>query len=143
MPALVAASAAPRKTLVSVLSPSASAEPDPAEEGQDDAGAADRDRDPPDRPHLRELRLQPDPEEQEDDAELGEDPQHLVDLDQPQHRRPDQEPAEDLADDRRLPDPLEDLVAELGGDEDEEEVSEDPSDVAGGGEWEGGGDVHG
>jgi hypothetical protein len=30
-----------------------------------------------------------------------------------------------------LADPLEDLVAELGGDEDEEEVGEDPGDVAG------------
>jgi hypothetical protein len=35
-----------------------------------------------------------------------------------------------------LPDPLEDLVAELGGEEDEEEVGEDPRRVAGGGEWE-------
>ena len=136
MPALVAARAAPRKTLVSVLSPSARPSPIPAEEGEDDAGAADRERDPPDRPHLREPRLQPDPEEQEDDAELGEDPQHLADLDQPQHRGPDQDPAEDLADDRRLPDPLEDLVAELGREQDQEEVGEDPGGV-GGGEWEG------
>jgi hypothetical protein len=111
MPALVAARAAPRKTLVSVLSPG----PDPGQEGEDDAGAADGERDPPDRPHLREPRLQPDPEEQEDDAELGEDAQHLVDLDQPQDRGPDQDAAEDLADDRRLVDPLEELVAELGG----------------------------
>jgi hypothetical protein len=34
-------------------------------------------------------------------------------------------------------DPLEELVAELGGDKDEEEVGEDASDVARGGEWEG------
>jgi len=35
-----------------------------------------------------------------------------------------------------LPDPLEDLVAELGGDEDDKEVGQDPRGVAGGGEWE-------
>jgi hypothetical protein len=34
-------------------------------------------------------------------------------------------------------DPLEELVAELGGDEDDEEVGEDAGDVAGRGEWEG------
>ena len=118
-------------------------EPDSGEEGEDDAGAADGDRDPADRPHLREPRLQADPEEQEDDAELGEDPQHLADLDQAEHRGTDQNPAEDLADDRRLADPLEDLVAELGREQDQEEVGEDPGGVAGGGEGEGGDDVHG
>ena len=90
-------------------------QPDPGQEGEDHAGAADRERHPPDRSQLREPRLQTDPEEQEDDPELGKDPQHLADLDQSQNRGPDQYPAEDLADDRRLPDPLEDLVAELGG----------------------------
>ena len=137
MPALVAASAAPRKTLVSVLSPSASPNPIPARKGRTTPALPTATATLPDRAHLREPRLQPDPEEQEDDAELGEDPQHLADLDQAQHRGPDQHPAEDLADDRRLPDPLEDLVAELGREQDEEEVGEDFGGAVGGGEREG------
>ena len=112
------------------------AEPDPGEEGDNDAGAADCDRDLPNSAHLRKPRLQPDPEEEEDDAQLGEDPQHLADLDPAQDRWPDEDAAEDLADDRRLPESLEDLVSELRRDQHQEEVGEDRGGV-GGGEGEG------
>ena len=112
---------------------------DAGEEGEDDAGAADRDRDPAHRFHLGEPRLEADPEEEEDDAELGEDAQHLADLDPAEDRGADEDAAEDLADDRRLADPLEQLVAELGREQDEEEVGEDRGGVGTGGE----GKVHG
>ena len=49
----------------------------------------------------------------------------------PRTEGPIEDAAEDLADDRRLADPLEDLVAELGGEQDEEEVGEDRAGVGG------------
>ena len=54
-----------------------------------------------------------------------------------EYGRADHHPREDLADDRRLSDPLEELVAELGREQDDEEVGEDVVDARGGGDGEG------
>jgi hypothetical protein len=98
-----------------------------------DAGAGERGR-PADLAEVRDPGLQADPEQQEDDTELGEDLQHLAGLDEAEHRGADDDAGQDLADDRRLPDPLEQLVPELGGQEHQEQVRERAGDRACGGE---------
>ena len=90
----------------------------------------------PDGAQVGEPRLEPDPEQQEDDAELGEDLEHLAEVDEPEDGRPDEDAGEDLADDRRLVDPLEQLVAELRGEQDDEEVGQRAGGVRRGGEGE-------
>ena len=113
MPTLVATSAAPRNTLVSALLPISSPSREAGCERDDDAEPADAQRDRADVAHVRQPRLEPDPEQQEHDPQLGEDLEHLVRLDEAEHGRPDHDAGEDLADDRGLADALEQLVPEL------------------------------
>ena len=111
-------------------------EADSAGEGQHHAGHADPESGCADRSHLGDPRLQPDPEEQEDHTQLGEHLEHLACLHQAEHGGPDEDSGENLADDRRLADPLEDLVAELRRKEHQEEVGEDTRGVPGSSQWE-------
>ena len=126
IPTLVATSATPMNTVVAVSSPA----PQPSREAGGERD--DRPRAPPtarggaaDLAHLRQPRLEADPEQQEDDAQLGEDLEHLAGLDEPEHRRPDQHAGEDLPDEAGLAEPLEQLLAGLRGEQDDEQVEQD------------------
>ena len=136
MPTLVATSAAAKNAEVAVSSPRTAPSAKPATPGEDDAEHGDEQRGAADGPQVRQPRLEADPEEQEDDAELGEHVEHLAEVDEPEHRRPDEDAREDLADDRRLVDPLEQLVAELRREQDDEDVGQRAGGVGGGGERE-------
>jgi hypothetical protein len=97
---------------------------EPAEEGQDDAHRADHGGAPTDLAHLGQPCLEADPEKQEDHSELGEDLEHLSRLHEPERRRPDHDAGQDLADEPRLMQALEELVAELRGEEHDEKGDE-------------------
>ncbi len=84
-------------------------------------------------PHeLGGVGLQPHGEEQEEDTQLGEGEGRLVRLDPPQHLRPDQHSRQDLADDRRLAQPLEQLRSQLRRDEDDQDLHQQVLDIVSG-----------
>ena len=90
MPTLVADSAAPRKIARLGALVEDQAEHEAGGERKHDVRATPtRAAVRADLAHLREPRLEADPEEQEDDAELGEDLEHLARLDEAEHRRAD------------------------------------------------------
>ena len=67
-----------------------------------DAEDADRRGRATDLQQLADTRLEPDPEEDEDDAQLGEHLEQLARLDDPEHGRAYRNPGHDLADESRL-----------------------------------------
>ena len=109
------------------------AEHEPGEDAEDnrddDADRRDQQRGLPDRPQLRETELEPDLEEQQDHAELGEDGEHLVGLEQAEDRRPHDDAGDDLADHRGHADALGDLRRDLRRQEDDDDVDEDAGDA--------------
>ena len=82
-----------------------------------------------DLPELDEVHLEADLQQEKDDAELAEDPQHLVGTDDPEHRRADDDAGHDLPDHRGDADAIRHLRRQLGGDEDDQDVGEDACDV--------------
>ena len=80
------------------------------------------DRRTPDREEVVHPDLETDGEEQDDDADLRQDVGRLARDDEGQRVRPDDEPAEQLADDGRLPEATRDLLAQFGGDEQDEQA---------------------
>ena len=130
MPTLVATSAAPRNNdgrRRSRRAPTPSAMP-PANGIATPSTPTESGR-PTDLAQVRQPRLEADPEQQEDDPELGEDLEHLARLDEPEDRRADEHAGEDLADDRRLAQAPEELVAELRREQDDEQIGEDRGDT--------------
>jgi hypothetical protein len=97
----------------------------PGDEGQGDAEHRHLERCPAHGPELPEVHLEPDLEEEQDDAELAEGVEDLARLHQAEGRRPECEPGEDLPHDGRQAHPLGALGRHLGGHEDEEDVEED------------------
>ena len=95
----------------------------------DDADRRDRQRRSPDRTEIGDVHLHADAEEQQDHPELAEHAQRLVRPHEPEDRRPDDDPGDDLAHDRRHVDPLGDLRGELRRDEHDEDVQQDRSDI--------------
>ncbi len=96
--------------------------------------AGDEQARPADREHLAGVGLQSHLEEQQDDPELGEHLQPPVGAEElevvdAEEREVAEDDAEDqLAEDRRLADALEQLAAELGGGEDHDQAEEDRHD---------------
>src|SRR5687768_3822678 len=74
-------------------------------------------------------RFQPDLEQQEHDADLGEELRLGVHFVHAQNGRPGDHAAEDLADNGRLPKAPEDLVPKLGGQKDGKELEKDLGQV--------------
>ena len=102
MPTLVAVSAAAdEQRLVAVSCRRRRPTPMPAANGNDDADRRHGQRRTADRAQLPKVHLHADLEQQQDHAELAEDPQDLVRTDETEHRRTDEDAGEDLADDRR------------------------------------------
>ena len=99
----------------------------PRRERDRDADDADEDRDPADLPQVGELGLEPDREEQEHGPELAKDTQEveLLDRDEVQRERPDEDARPDLADDGGKPPPRRELAPDLGGGEGDEESQKD------------------
>ncbi len=116
--------------------PAQLAQREPGGSREHDAEHRDEQRDAPDRPQVREARLESDPEQQKDDAELGEHVEHRAEVHEPEHRRADEDAREDLADDGRLVDALEQLVPELRREQDDEDVGQCAGGVGGRGERE-------
>ena len=88
----------------------------------------------PDLAHLRQPRLEANPEQQEDDAQLREHLEHLARVHEAQHGRPHDHAGKNLADDRRLTEPLEQLVPELGREQHHEQIRENRRSVGGRGD---------
>ena len=101
----------------------------PGQERQHDPDGGDGGRGSAHLPHFAEVGLEPDLEEQDEDAELGE---HGHDLghrtgrrNQAQRARAEEDAGEELAQDGRLAHPLGQLAEELGRDQDAGEHEED------------------
>ena len=96
-----------------------------AGEGQDDAEGADRQRGDADAQQLMEAGLEAHLEQEQDDADLGEQLRLGVDLVDAEDGGTGHDAAQDLADDRWLADPAEDLVPDLRRQENREELEQD------------------
>jgi hypothetical protein len=102
----------------------------PEEERRDDAQAGHEQRRPADLKHLADVRLQPDLEEQDDDAQLGQRvndgvrAELLNSSDTRERQRADEDARHQLAEHDRLAQSLEDLAADLRHDEDERETQQ-------------------
>ena len=135
MPTLVAVSAAPRKIAVSRVPAEADAGAGTGDERHDDADDGDGQRGPTDAPELGEVHLHADLDEQQQHAELGEhaeaDAALAVEVDEPEHRRADDDAGDDLAEHGRDADPLGALRGELRRDDDHEQVEQQPRQVDG------------
>ena len=139
MPTLVATSAAPMNSEVPVLSPSVGTESRRRRRtGATTPSSADRHGSCAHLAQIGQARLQPDPEQQWDDAQLGEDLDKLAGLDEAKDGRADQQAREDLADERRLAQAAKQLVAELRGEQHDEQVRQDVRDAGGSGNGHGG-----
>jgi hypothetical protein len=91
----------------------------------------DQDRGAPDLHELAEIGLQADFEEEEDHADLGENEDLVRQRHEPDQRRPEDDARQQLAEDRRLSDPLGQLAEELGADQRRREGEEKRADVEG------------
>ena len=103
MPMLVAASARPTKNEVRLSYPSAAASANAGDDRQDHAEDGGDDRRPADREQVVRPHLEADREQQDHDADLGEHERGLTGRDEPERIGSDEEAAEELADDARLP----------------------------------------
>ena len=101
------------------LAPERADDPQPSEEGDDDAGEGDQQRGAADLHQLGGLHFQADAEEEEHHAEVGEDGEDFVGRHPAEHVRADENAGENFADDARLAETLEDFRQELGGGEDQ------------------------
>ena len=124
IPTLVATSAAPMKTTTERVLADGRGQRRPADERQHDSEDAHERGGAADVPEVVQPRLEPDPEQQEHGAELREHLDGLPDLDPAEQGGPHEDSGQDLADDGRLVDPLEELVADLRGQQDQEEVED-------------------
>ena len=95
----------------------------------DHADDCDEEGRAPDGTQIPQVHLEADLEEQQDHAELGEDVQHLVGLDDPEQRRPDEHSGDDLGDDRREADAIRDLGSDLRRDDHDQDVEQYRVDV--------------
>ena len=102
---------------------------------QHDADHRDAHRRAPDGGEIADVHLEPDLQQQQDDAELGEHLEHLGRADEPEHGRADEHAGDDLADDRRHLDPLRDLRGDLRRDEHDQDVPKDLDDAHGLRRW--------
>ena len=109
--------------------PSARPAPAPVDERHDDADERDQERGAADAAELSEIHLEADFEQQQDHAELGERLQRLAAVHPAEHRRPDDDAGDDLADDRRQSHAVRELGRNLGREQDDEDVEQDPVDV--------------
>ena len=132
MPTLVAVSAAPTNSDVLKSKPISSIAPMPSTIGAITPAVATSSDARPTALELRQIHLEPDLEQQQDDADLAERAQRLVGrADEAEHRRADHDAGEDLADDRGHTDALGAFRRELRRDEHDEDVEEDGADVHG------------
>ena len=97
--------------------------PRPSGDRQDDLNRAADERDRADRRQLAERQLEPQREQQQRDAELGQ----LLDVvdvadGRPAGERADEHAGEDVPDDQRLPEPLRQVAADQRGEQDEREI---------------------
>ena len=95
----------------------------------DDADDCDEEGRAPDGTQIPQVHLEADLEQQQDHAELGEDVQDLVGLDNPEQRRPDEHAGDDLGDDRREADAIRDLGSDLRRDDHDQDVEQYRVDV--------------
>jgi hypothetical protein len=95
-----------------------------AREREDDTEDPDEGGAAPDASDVVDPGLQPHPEEKEDRTELGENLEGLARLDPPEQRGPEEHAGQDLADERGLAEASEERLAQLGGEEDQEQVEE-------------------
>ena len=113
----------------------ADAGPGPDDERHGDADDGDQHRRPPDPTELGEVHLHADLHEQQQDAELGEhaeaDAAVAAELDEAEHRRPDEDAGDDLAEHGGDADALGDLGRQLGGGDDDQQVEQQPRQVDG------------
>ena len=137
IPMLVAHRARPTNAAVSISAPIAKPEPDPGRDRQDHRDDRGQDRRPADRQQVVEAHLQPDREQQDDHAELGEDRGRLAGVDEPERIGTDDEATEQLADDGGLTQATSDLLAELRADEQDEQAEQDVGRRLGGGRGRG------
>jgi len=105
--------------------PEEPAQRESAGERERNAQRADGQRRRPDTDEVVEPRLDPDLEEQEYDADLGEERRLAVHLVPAENGGADEDSGQDLPDDWWLADALEDLIADLGREEQDEELAED------------------
>ena len=115
MPTDVAVSVAPSTRSASGGRPSALARDITQREGHDHAHHRHRERRRAHLQHLLQVGLEPDLEEEDDHADLGERlDDRLVRVDQPEQRRAEQHAGEQFADHRRLAHALEEVAQQLG-----------------------------
>ncbi len=100
------------------------ADTDARDDGQDEADGTDRDGHGTDLEQVVEAHLQTDREEQDDHAQLSEDLGRERDVGQTQREGADDEAAEQLTDDTWLIDTPEDLFADLGCEEEDEQAEQ-------------------
>ncbi len=130
MPTLVAARAEPMNRLVSVLSPNTSPAAVPAANGTITPITPTRAAVPPTSRISESFVSRPTQKSRKTTPSSAKTSRRLAGLDEAEDRGPDHEAGEDLADQRRLVDPLEDLVADLGRDQDHREIGDDTGDGA-------------
>ena len=131
IPTLVATIAAPVKMLSMRGSPQSAQMPQPMKNGQDDAGDGDQQRRAADAHQLGCFDLQPDAEEKEHHAEVGEDAEDFVGRHPAEDVGSDEDAGENFADDAGLAEALEDFGEELGGGEHHQHRERDLRGAAG------------
>ena len=119
------------------LGPDRQPEPDPGRDRQDHRDDRGQHGRPTHRQQVVEAHLQPDREQQDDHAELGEDRGGLAGDDEPEGIGSDGEATEQLADDGGLTQAARDLLAELRADEQDEQAEQDVGRRLGGGRGRG------
>ena len=100
---------------------------------RDDADRGDPDRGPADRGRARRCPSRCPTSRRRRTTPSSPSARSTSSVDEVEHRRPDQDPRDDLADDRRYADALGDLGRQLRRDEHDEDVAEDLGDFHGGG----------
>ena len=119
------------------LGPDRQAEPDPGRDRQDHRDDRGQHGRPAHRQQVVEAHLQPDREQQDDHAELGEDRRGLAGVDETEGVGTDDEATKQLADDGGLTQAASDLLAELRADEEDEQAEQDVGRRLGGGRGRG------
>ncbi len=99
------------------------------DERHDDAHDRDGERGAPDSPQFGEVHLEADFEQQQDHTELGEGLECLAGVHPAEHRRSDDDTGDDLAHDCGETHTIRELGGDLCGQQDNENVEEDPVDV--------------
>ena len=114
---LATETASPRMSPPPIPQPSATPRPTPEGGRDDELADGARDRDPPDGQQVLDRELDPDPEHQQDHADLGELAGDLGVRDDARRERAERDAGGDVADDGREPEPLGDQAADEGGNE--------------------------